>query len=81
MSTEEIYNYRKVNDQFAVMLKQTIENFMVWNIHGLLNIYVDPSHVVDNIGFMQAMQQIHDLGISTLTYTQSLEIGNQDKAE
>src|SRR5512133_222754 len=72
---------RKVNDQYAVMLKQTIENFMVWNIHGLLNIYVDPSHVVDNIGFMQAMQQIHDLGISTLTYTQSLEIGTQDTAE
>lgn len=65
---------RKVTPQYGVILRQTIQNFMDWNIHGLLNIYVDPSHVADDSGFMEAMKRINSLGIRSLTYTQALEV-------
>jgi hypothetical protein len=69
---------RKVTDQFSRVLKLTIKQLQEWNIHGLLNFYVDPSHVVEDAGFMDAMQLVKEAGISSLTYTQSLEIGIQD---
>jgi hypothetical protein len=65
---------RKVTGQYAAVLKQTIRNFVDWNIHGLLNIYVDPSHVAEDDGFMDAMRMVCDLGIPSVTYTQALEI-------
>jgi hypothetical protein len=65
---------RKVTPRYGQILGQTIQNFLDWNIHGLMNIYVDPSHVVDDPGFMDAMQRINTLNIPSLTYTQALEI-------
>jgi peptidoglycan/xylan/chitin deacetylase (PgdA/CDA1 family) len=69
---------RKVTDQYARILKLTIRQLQEWNVRGLLNIYVDPAHVVENAGFFESMQEICDAGISSVTYTQSLEIGTQE---
>jgi hypothetical protein len=65
---------RKVTPRYGFILRQTIRNLMDWKIRGLLNIYVDPSHVVDDSGFLEGMKMIRDLGIPSLTYTQALEI-------
>lgn len=72
---------RKVTTQFSAVLKQTIRQLHEWQVYGLLNIYVDPSHVAEDAGFLEAMQLTRDLGIPSLTYTQSLEIGSQDAGE
>jgi hypothetical protein len=71
---------RKVTGEFDTVLTKTIRQLQEWNIHGLLNFYVDPSHVIDSAGFINAVQLIRDAGISSLTYTQSLEIGTQDSS-
>lgn len=72
---------RKVTPRYSAILNQTIRQLQEWRICGLLNIYVDPSHVVDDPGFMEAIRMVCDLGISSLTYTQSLEICAQEPAE
>ncbi len=69
---------RKVTGQFSMVLKQTIRSFEEWGIHGLMNMYVDPSHVIDDPGFLASLDEIHNLGILSLTYTQALEIGSGD---
>lgn len=68
---------RKVTDAYGKVLQQTIRDLTEWNIHGLLNIYVDPSHVTDDNGFLDAMRLICELGIPSLTYTQAMEIDSQ----
>jgi hypothetical protein len=65
---------RKVTPQYGEVLKQAVKDFMNWKIYGLLNIYVDPSHVADDDGFLDAMKMVSDFRIPSLTYTQALEI-------
>jgi hypothetical protein len=72
---------RKVTKQFAAVFKLTIRRFQEWGIHGLLNMYVDPSHVVDDPEFLIALEEIHKMGILSLTYTQALEISSGDAPE
>ncbi|GAP19930.1 polysaccharide deacetylase family protein [Leptolinea tardivitalis] len=70
---------RKVTPQFAAVFRSTIEDLLTWKICGLLNFYVDPSHVVDDPGFFETLQIVHDRGIPSLTYSQALEMRNQGK--
>jgi hypothetical protein len=71
---------RKVTPRYGAILQKTIQNFLDWNFRGLLNIYVDPSHVADDSGFMEAMKKINYLGVPSLTYTQALEIDAPETA-
>ena len=69
---------RRVTPVYGEMLMQAIKDLTKWEIRGLLNIYVDPSHVADDAGFMKAMQMVQELRIPSLTYTQALEIDASD---
>lgn len=66
---------RKVTGRFSSVLRHTILQLREWQIRGLLNIYVDPSHVSDDPGFREIISTLSESGIPSLTYSQALEIG------
>lgn len=66
---------RKVTGRFSSVLRQTIHQLREWQVCGLLNIYVDPSHVSEDPGFREIITTLGESGIPSLTYSQALEIG------
>ncbi|HEX7554993.1 MAG TPA: polysaccharide deacetylase family protein [Leptolinea sp.] len=69
---------RTITDEYSKVLQQTIRQLVDWHICGLLNIYVDPAHVVQNSAFFDSLQEISRAGISSITYTQSMKIKPQE---
>lgn len=72
---------RKVTGRYAAVLKQTVQQLRDWEVTGLLNIYVDPSHVGDDPDFRKIITSLCDTGMPSLTYSQALEICGQDIAD
>jgi hypothetical protein len=70
---------RSITDEYGKLLQSTVRQLVDWNICGLLNIYVDPSHVVKNAGFYDALRLIKDLGIPSLNYTEIVALKNSHK--
>lgn len=72
---------RKVSPRFSQAFRETAESLINWEINGLLNFYVDPSHVVDDPGFLDTLGVLREQGIESLTYTQAMELtsGNGGK--
>ncbi len=59
---------RIATDDYGIALMRTVERLLAWNICGLLNIYVDPSHVINNDLFFDAMEYIVERGVPSLQY-------------
>jgi hypothetical protein len=59
---------RFVTDDYGLALMRTVERLISWKVCGLLNIYVDPSHVSKNDLFFDAMDYIVEQGIPSLQY-------------
>lgn len=59
---------RFVTDNYALLLMRTVERLKAWKVAGLLNIYVDPSHVSKNDLFFDAMEYVVEQGIPSLQY-------------
>jgi hypothetical protein len=59
---------RTVTNEYGNLLQSTVKQLMDWKIFGLLNIYVDPSHVVRNNGFYDGLKLIGDLNIPSVNY-------------
>ncbi len=72
---------RKVSPRFSQAFRETAESLVNWKINGLINFYVDPSHVVDDPGFLDTLGFLREQGIQSLTYTQAMELtsGNGEK--
>lgn len=67
---------RVVTDAYGKTLESTIHDLMDWKICGLLNIYVDPSHVVKNPQFFEALELIVNLQIPSINYEDVIQILN-----
>jgi hypothetical protein len=67
---------RIVSDEYGKLLKFTVKQLVNWNVSGLLNIYVDPSHVVRNAGFYEALNLITDLKIPSMNYEDIISMLN-----
>lgn len=67
---------RTVSDEYGKLLKFTVTQLVEWNVSGLLNIYVDPSHVVRNDGFYEALELITSLKIPSMQYKEVLALLN-----
>jgi hypothetical protein len=63
---------RTVTTGYGRLLKETISRLVEWKIAGILNIYVDPSHVVEDPGFFEALQLTNDLEIPSANYPEIL---------
>ncbi|MEI8132580.1 MAG: polysaccharide deacetylase family protein, partial [Leptolinea sp.] len=67
---------RTVTDEYGKLFQSTIITLMDWNICGLLNIYVDPSHVVQIDGFYDGLKLISDLQIPSMQYEDIISMLN-----
>lgn len=70
----ENLSVRKVSPRFLRVFQRTIEGLINWKINGLINFYVDPSHIMDDQGFLETLVSLHEHGIKSLTYTQAVEL-------
>ncbi len=70
---------RIVTDDYGIILMRTVERLLAWNINGLLNIYVDPSHVINNDLFYDAMEYIVERGVRALHYSDVISIIEQNR--
>lgn len=72
---------RKVTPRFSQIFRATTESLINWKINGLMNFYVDPSHIVEDPGFLETLGFLREQGIQSLTYTQALELTQGDGKE
>lgn len=72
---------RIVTDDYGLLLMRTVERLLAWKVCGLLNIYVDPSHVIHNNLFFEAMEYIVDRKITSVQYPDILSILNKSSAK
>jgi len=65
---------RAVTDAYAQGLTHTVEQLTRRGIPAVLNYYADPSHVIDNQAYFDALERAQALGAQFISYSQLLEM-------
>ncbi len=63
-----------VSEVYGRLLMHTVDALLSMDVVGLLNIYVDPSHVVKGRVFKEALQHVISSGVESLNYMDVLTI-------
>jgi hypothetical protein len=64
---------RSIKPEYADMFVGTVKGFMEMGIPGVMNVYVDPSHVNGSQYFREAIERSLEMGIKPITYMELLD--------
>ncbi|MBI9047058.1 MAG: hypothetical protein JEZ06_21410 [Anaerolineaceae bacterium] len=59
--------YPKISQQYTDLFIETVNNLKEINVAGILNLYVDPSHVINTDAFFHAIAYVLECDLPTLT--------------
>jgi hypothetical protein len=68
-----------VSEEYGRLLMHTIDTLLSMEVVGLLNIYVDPSHVLNGRVFQDALEHVVGSGVESFNYLDVLEILESSK--
>ena len=69
----ESYYQPVVKRQYSELFTETVEGLLAMGVSGVLNVYVDPAHVVKSEYFRFAIERTLELGVVSLGYGEMLD--------
>ena len=70
---------RRVTDQYAQKLRESIEQFSKREMPAVLNYYADPSHVASNNAYFEVLEEAVERGVKFIDFDQLLNMVRAEK--